>query len=180
MLHWLNLCQRWTHCRGVTVLTPCLNQFLFTSLPLFVPLPLPSSSHLSSSPCSSPSLSSPLTPSSLCLCTLLTCSCYRCLFWALCTSVSSQSNPCRPIKLIPLALRLPIEGIQGRVPLHPLSMGQAQWAGIVHRLGPGLGLTPALNTLHPTVPAPSPSLSCTQTPTAMQHQGLAQPSLGKL
>ncbi|TWW62213.1 RNA-binding motif, single-stranded-interacting protein 2 [Takifugu flavidus] len=37
-----------------------------------------------------------------------------------------QSNSCRAIKLIPLALRVPIDEIQGRVPLHPLSMGQAQ------------------------------------------------------
>lgn len=90
------------------------------------------------------------------LCLLLTCLDCNTFFQPLCQSVCSQSDSCRPIRLIPLALMLPIEENLGRLPLHPLSMGPAQRTGIVHRLGPGLGLTPAPNTLHPGVPASSP------------------------
>lgn len=79
------------------------------------------------------------------------------LLWALCKSVCSQSNSCRPIKLIPMALRLPFERTQGRVPLPSLSMAPTQRTGIVHRLGPGLGLTPPLNALHLSLPALSSS-----------------------
>lgn len=47
-------------------------------------------------------------------------------------------------------------------------MGQAQWAGIVCRLGPGLGLTPALNMVHPsllpTPLSPVPKQPCNGTP----------------
>lgn len=85
------------------------------------------------------------------------------MFSVLCPSVCSQSSSCRPIKLIPLALGIPIDGTQGRVPLHPLSMGQTQKVGIVCSLGPGPGLTPPLHTVRPRVPSSSPFPS-TQTP----------------
>lgn len=42
------------------------------------------------------------------------------------------------------------------MPLHPLSKGQTQKFGIVCRLGPGPGLTPALHTVRPSVPPSSP------------------------
>lgn len=62
------------------------------------------------------------------------------------------------------------------MPLHPLSMGQAQKVGIVCSLGPGLGLTPALNTVCPSVPSSSP-FPCTQTPLQCNTRVSLSPAL---
>lgn len=113
----------------------------------------------------------PLPPLSR-VCMLLTCrrgsACSELFVQVVC----SQSNSCRPIKLIPPALRLPIEGAQGRVPLHPPSMGTRTmgWHCASSGWGRWGGATPALNTVQPPqCPPPHPpprssSLSspCTQ------------------